>query len=98
MKESGTWFPTDVEAAFAASVRLPRGTVLLVDTGSPRNIVGSEWVKEEAPEDPLGTPSMNKGFRGKAIWAADADKVWACLLYTSPSPRDKRQSRMPSSA
>ena len=24
--------------------------------------------------------------------------VWTCLLYTSPSPRDKRQSRMPSSA
>ena len=24
--------------------------------------------------------------------------VEACLLYTSPSPRDKRQSRMPSSA
>ena len=24
--------------------------------------------------------------------------VFACLLYTSPSPRDKRQSRMPSSA
>ena len=23
---------------------------------------------------------------------------WRCLLYTSPSPRDKRQSRMPSSA
>ena len=23
---------------------------------------------------------------------------YACLLYTSPSPRDKRQSRMPSSA
>ena len=28
------------------------------------------------------------------------DHPWdyACLLYTSPSPRDKRQSRMPSSA
>ena len=25
-------------------------------------------------------------------------KVMDCLLYTSPSPRDKRQSRMPSSA
>ena len=24
--------------------------------------------------------------------------AWICLLYTSPSPRDKRQSRMPSSA
>ena len=26
------------------------------------------------------------------------DKEKDCLLYTSPSPRDKRQSRMPSSA
>ena len=25
-------------------------------------------------------------------------RVYGCLLYTSPSPRDKRQSRMPSSA
>ena len=25
-------------------------------------------------------------------------KFISCLLYTSPSPRDKRQSRMPSSA
>ena len=25
-------------------------------------------------------------------------KTTTCLLYTSPSPRDKRQSRMPSSA
>ena len=24
--------------------------------------------------------------------------VWGCLLYTSPSPRDLAQSRMPSSA
>ena len=30
------------------------------------------------------------------ITVKDMDK--ACLLYTSPSPRDKRQSRMPSSA
>ena len=26
------------------------------------------------------------------------DEFITCLLYTSPSPRDKRQSRMPSSA
>ena len=26
------------------------------------------------------------------------DRLYVCLLYTSPSPRDKRQSRMPSSA
>ena len=29
---------------------------------------------------------------------AMAGPVYGCLLYTSPSPRDKRQSRMPSSA
>ena len=28
----------------------------------------------------------------------DVDPVTGCLLYTSPSPRDKRQYRMPSSA
>ena len=30
--------------------------------------------------------------------SAFADVSGYCLLYTSPSPRDKRQSRMPSSA
>ena len=29
---------------------------------------------------------------------ASATSPYTCLLYTSPSPRDKRQSRMPSSA
>ena len=28
----------------------------------------------------------------------DSDHPMACLLYTSPSPRDMRRSRMPSSA
>ena len=31
---------------------------------------------------------------GNLTWGT----YWVCLLYTSPSPRDKRQSRMPSSA
>ena len=33
-----------------------------------------------------------------AIAKARASASTGCLLYTSPSPRDKRQSRMPSSA
>ena len=28
----------------------------------------------------------------------ETETSYTCLLYTSPSPRDKRQSRMPSSA
>ena len=27
-----------------------------------------------------------------------ARRPWTCLLYTSPSPRDRQKSRMPSSA
>ena len=32
------------------------------------------------------------------IKTLESDMIKSCLLYTSPSPRDKRQSRMPSSA
>ena len=35
---------------------------------------------------------------GTPLIAEFAHLEVACLLYTSPSPRDKRQSRMPSSA
>ena len=31
-------------------------------------------------------------------WDCPSEGISGCLLYTSPSPRDKRQSRMPSSA
>ena len=36
--------------------------------------------------------------RGGYVTADVIDVFPDCLLYTSPSPRDKRQSRMPSSA
>ena len=33
---------------------------------------------------------------GVNFW--DTAELYACLLYTSPSPRDRQKSRMPSSA
>ena len=35
---------------------------------------------------------------GLLALAIDFSKAYNCLLYTSPSPRDQRGSRMPSSA
>ena len=42
----------------------------------------------------------NKNFHNGYIFSGTrgVGKTTLCLLYTSPSPRDKRQSRMPSSA
>ena len=37
-------------------------------------------------------------FSFTALLAAQLQSLYLCLLYTSPSPRDQRGSRMPSSA
>ena len=54
------------------------------------NDIGSFFVsypdEEQAKKDAAG--------HIQKFWGRDM----SCLLYTSPSPRDKRQSRMPSSA
>ena len=55
-----------------------------------------QLIPEEKPE--TGTKYIvRKPTKGMKV----SDKLRQrkyCLLYTSPSPRDKRQSRMPSSA
>ena len=47
--------------------------------------------------DPVWGDVAVSDYEGMLADAA-VDVVYNCLLYTSPSPRDKRQSRMPSSA
>ena len=42
--------------------------------------------------------NANDGITDEQVSAAAEKFVKACLLYTSPSPRDQRGSRMPSSA
>ena len=43
--------------------------------------------------------TMDGTFLNTSIVGRDENQEYnCCLLYTSPSPRDKRQSRMPSSA
>ena len=44
------------------------------------------------------TPSMHFKRRGEGFEEFDVTELWNCLLYTSPSPRDRTRSRMPSSA
>ena len=51
----------------------------------------------------IGAGSQMAALQAQTVlartWAlANSHRFSICLLYTSPSPRDKRQSRMPSSA
>ena len=42
--------------------------------------------------------SLTTSAFATTVTAVSWGGAYTCLLYTSPSPRDKRQSRMPSSA
>ena len=61
------------------------------------------WVRKEYLRDHVdghgefveGVWVSAKSIPGRAFYF---ETYLPCLLYTSPSPRDKRQSRMPSSA
>ena len=59
----------------------------------PGDLMGQEGLKI-GPSDWMDMTQE----RVNTFAEATGDHQWICLLYTSPSPRDKRQSRMPSSA
>ena len=49
--------------------------------------------------DDFAMPAVSlANAKREALRMAEVSQNMVCLLYTSPSPRDKRQSRMPSSA
>ena len=47
---------------------------------------------------PAGVKSVSRSSTDLAVRSNTSDRPKACLLYTSPSPRDRTRSRMPSSA
>ena len=70
--------------------------VIAFDTG-PGNMVIDALVHEAT----RGKQSFDRGGRLAAMGKAHPvviDSFMSCLLYTSPSPRDRTRSRMPSSA
>ena len=57
----------------------------------------SSYDRGEPLEFVCGAGQMIKGFDA-AVADMEVGEVKDCLLYTSPSPRDHKSSRMPSSA
>ena len=69
----------------------------------------TEWLRRHKNKDNLSNLNAEIDFTNQKIaklasalniLKKEKDRTYSsdCLLYTSPSPRDKRQSRMPSSA
>ena len=72
--------------------RVVKGTVLSVDGDAALIDVGMKS-EGRVPLKEFGVPGPDT-----SINVGDVVDVYICLLYTSPSPRDMRRSRMPSSA
>ena len=66
-----------------------KGEIKEVPTGYAQNFLIKKNLAKEATAQAVGE------LRGKQ---KSEEKAHACLLYTSPSPRDVEESRMPSSA
>ena len=62
-----------------------------------KDLIDYERKRKSPPKDFPKLPDLpGKRYTDKEFF--DLEKEYFCLLYTSPSPRDQRGSRMPSSA
>ena len=80
---------------------VPKAKVAITDTGTAvtRNAVGDDSGIYTAPNLLPGNYTVSVTAPGfSTAVRSGVTLTVGCLLYTSPSPRDKRQSRMPSSA
>ena len=90
------------------TVLLPRDENASRNSGAPKAAkagkdgkVTSSNAKTLNPERDIDVPVIAAASASQASQLAKAPKrvfIKTCLLYTSPSPRDRTRSRMPSSA
>ena len=80
---------TTTAVNLASSLSATKRKVLLIDLDPQGNATTATGIEEKNPNTLYDVFFNNKDIR---------ECIYTCLLYTSPSPRDKRQSRMPSSA
>ena len=89
-------------AAFAPPTPSPRRRAVAVAAKKKFKAAGGGFGaaprEKKRSEKPFKSQVVD-AHNGFEKWRDDeAADVWICLLYTSPSPRDRSLSRMPSSA
>ena len=91
-KKNRTWTDGEKEShkeQYGTQILIENGTI---DECNTRNAPTDASIVHYVNND-RDCYDLTRGQRSKIF-----DMYYDCLLYTSPSPRDKRQSRMPSSA
>ena len=73
-----------------------REVLVKIDTSGDEAVIANDWRVDWSGQTPIRDCRAN--MRDIAIAPDDSFVVIGCLLYTSPSPRDRTRSRMPSSA
>ena len=86
--------PTDITAARALT-----GPTAFQQFMSPyQQQVIDTTLAEFDKQAASGIPALQAQAIGAGAFGGGREGVQFCLLYTSPSPRDRQKSRMPSSA
>ena len=96
---------TELKKYYGAKPNITRaldGVTLSIEKGEFVAIVGTSGSGKSTLLNMIGgldVPTSGKVIvDGRELSTLKDEQLTICLLYTSPSPRDKRQSRMPSSA
>ena len=87
---------SDGFSGISANPALGRAMDRLIENGG--TAILSETPELYGMEDALCARARNEEVARALLERINWWLEYTCLLYTSPSPRDKRQSRMPSSA
>ena len=85
---------TSVPVLFIAA--MPHGIMEAIQSPGSQAAVSDAAPKDDAAAAQGLGEAM--GSAASMIGALSAAPLYSCLLYTSPSPRDRTRSRMPSSA
>ena len=83
------------------TIRREDGTVVERRAPAPNYITqaGFEWIADSLYDgtEPAGQARW-LGLSATSVSGQNSGDNFTCLLYTSPSPRDRQKTRMPSSA
>ena len=91
---------TESDTSFSLNSLMKLGELAQDDEGDIKTLAFSQARLATATNAEGATTNLGLGIRHRPndVSMLGANAFWTCLLYTSPSPRDKTVSRMPSSA